>query len=153
MTTPIHHLLRSLCRRPTLWLAAPIWLGLQACANSAAPSPEAAKPLWGTEWQLQAIGAQPVMAQSLASLAFPEVGRAAGHGSCNRFSGAVAVKGDHLSFDNIFSTKMACPGEAMAQERSYLSALQKATRYERQGDTLLIHAQGMAQPLRFSLRK
>ena len=151
MTTPIHHFLRSLSRRPTLWLAAPIWLGLQACANSAAPSPEAAKPLWGTEWQLQAIGTQPVMAKSLASLAFPEVGRAAGHGSCNRFSGAVAVKGDHLSFGNMVSTKLACMGEAMTQERDYLGALQKATRFERQGDTLLIHAQGLEQPLRFSL--
>jgi heat shock protein HslJ len=153
LTTLIHHLMRSLSRRTTLWLAAPIWLGLQACANSAAPSPETAKPLWGTEWQLKAIGTQPVMENSRASLQFPEVGRAAGNGSCNRFSGAVAMQGDHLSFEGIASTKMACAGQAMTQERSYLSALQKATRYERQGDTLLIHAAGLEQPLRFSLVK
>jgi heat shock protein HslJ len=46
------------------------------------------------------------------------------------------------------STKMACIGGASEQESRYLGALQKAQRYEVQGDTLLIHAQGMDQPLR-----
>ena len=153
MPNAIQCLLTTFTRRPSLWLTAPIWLGLQACANSAAPAAEPVAPLWGTQWQLQALGAQPVMARSKASLEFPEIGRVAGHGSCNRFSGSVTVTGDKLTFGNMASTKMACLGEAMSQERNYLSALQKATRYELQGDTLLIHAAGLEQPLRFSLAK
>jgi heat shock protein HslJ len=38
----------------------------------------------------------------------------------------------------------------MGQERSYMAALQKAQRYEQQGNILLIHTSDMAQPLRFS---
>jgi heat shock protein HslJ len=149
LPTTFTRLLRAFTHRPVLWLTAPIWLGLQACANSAAPASEPARPLWGTQWQLQALGAQPVMERSKASLQFPEVGRVAGHGSCNRFSGSVSVTGDQLTFGNMASTKMACMGGAMAQERDYLAALQKAKRYEQQGDTLLIYTQGMALPLRF----
>jgi heat shock protein HslJ len=124
-----------------------MFLGLQACANSAAP--ESPVPLWGTQWHLEALGSQAVMASSKASLQFPEMGRVAGHGSCNQFSGSVTVTGDQLAFGNMASTKKACQGAAMAQERDYLAALQKAQRYEQQGDTLLIHIQGMAQPLHF----
>ncbi len=98
MPTTFTRLLRAFTRRPVLWLTAPIWLGLQACANSAAPAVRTrTAPLWGTQWQLQALGAQPVMASSKASLQFPEVGRVAGHGSCNRFSGSVSVTGDQLT--------------------------------------------------------
>ena len=149
MATSIQRLLHTLTRRPSLWLAAPIWLSLQACANSAAPPPAPTEPLWGTHWQLEALGSQPVMPQSKASLHFPEVGRVAGHGSCNRFSGSVTVKEDRLAIGQVASTKMACRGGAMEQESGYLAALQKAQRYEQQGDTLLIHTQGMEQPLRF----
>jgi heat shock protein HslJ len=120
---------------------------LGACAGTApAASPE---PLWGSEWQLQAIGAQPTLPQSAATLAFPQTGQVAGHGSCNRFFGSVEVERDRIRFSPLGSTKMACPGGASEQESRYLGALQKAQRYEVQGDTLLIHAQGMDQPLRF----
>jgi heat shock protein HslJ len=152
LKAPAQPWLNTLTRRPFLWLVAPVWLGLQACANSAAPAParESVPSLWGTQWQLQALGSEPVMAQSRASLHFPQEGRVAGNGSCNRFTGSVTVQGDRLTFGNMASTKMACPGEAMGQERSYMAALQKAQRYEQQGNILLIHTSDMAQPLRFS---
>lgn len=141
-------------RRALLWLIAPLWVGLQACtpahmnASAATPAPA---PLWGTEWRLQSLGDQPVMANSSATLAFPEAGRVGGNGSCNRFFGSVSIEGDRIRFSAIGSTKMACMGGASAQESKYLAALQKAERYERQGDTLLIHVQGMEQPLRLAL--
>lgn len=131
------------------WLTVPLWLGLQACTNAAPPA-EPATPLWGSQWHLQAIGEQPVMASSKAALYFWEEGRIAGNGSCNRFFGSATMAPDHsITFGPIGTTKMACPGGAMAQESLYLGALQKAQRYERQGDTLLIHVQGMEKPLRF----
>lgn len=145
-----NRLLSDLTRRAVLWLIAPTFLGLQACANSALPAPQAPMTLWGTHWKLTAIGAQPVMPQSKATLQFPEAGRVAGNGSCNRFSGMVTVAQDRITFGQMASTKMACMGEAMAQETTYLAALQKAQRVELQGDLLLIHVQGLSQPLRFT---
>ncbi|MDQ7743341.1 META domain-containing protein [Hydrogenophaga pseudoflava] len=119
---------------------------LGACAAPApAPAPE---PLWGSEWQLQSIGSQAALPQPAATLVFAQTGQAAGHGSCNRFSGTVEIDRDRLKFGPLMSTKMACLGGASEQESRYLGALQKAQRYELQGDTLLIHAQGLDQPLR-----
>ena len=120
---------------------------LGACA-APAPSP-APEPLWGSEWRLQSIAGQVALPQPAATLVFPQPGQAVGHGSCNRFSGAVEIDRDRLTFGPLMSTKMACIGGASEQESRYLGALQKAQRYEVQGDTLLIHAQGMDQPLRF----
>ncbi len=119
---------------------------LGACAASApAVTPE---PLWGSEWRLQSIAGQAALPQPAATLVFPQPGQAVGHGSCNRFSGVVEIDRDRLKFGPLMSTKMACIGGASEQESRYLGALQKAQRYEVQGDTLLIHAQGMDQPLR-----
>ena len=128
--------------RPFAWFA--ISLSLAACAGQpAAPS------LTGTEWRLEALGDSAVMERSQATLIFPEAGRVAGNGSCNRFFGSVRITQGHIGFDQMGSTKMACMGPANEQEARYLAALQKAERYELQGRTLLIHVQGMAQPLRF----
>lgn len=128
--------------RPFAWFA--ISLSLAACAGQpAAPS------LTGTEWRLEALGDSAVMARSQATLTFPEAGRVAGNGSCNRFFGSVRITQGHIGFDQMGSTKMACMGPANEQEVRYLSALQKAERYELQGRTLLIHVTGMAKPLRF----
>lgn len=146
--------LRLSQRSPMRWLWAPVWLSLQACTHSAEPPTEPTAALWGSQWTLQAIGNQPVIAASKAALYFWEEGRIAGNGSCNRFFGTATMAPDRsIAFGPIGATKMACPGEAMAQESRYLGALQKAQRYERQGDTLLIHAEGMDQPLRFTLAK
>jgi heat shock protein HslJ len=131
---------------PILSIAALTVAGtLAACA---APS-SAPEPLWGSEWQLQSIAGQAALPQPAATLAFPQPGQIAGNGSCNRFFGTVQTDKGRLTFGPLGATKMACPGGASEQESRYLGALQKAQRYEVQGDTLLIHAQGMDQPLRF----
>ena len=123
---------------------------LGACAGTPTPSQGAAPtPLWGSEWRLQDIGGQAALPQPAATLAFPQTGQVAGHGSCNRFFGPVEIDRDRLKFGPLASTKMACMGGASEQEARYLGALQKAQRYEVKGDTLLIHTQGMDQPLRF----
>ena len=120
---------------------------LSACAATPAASPPA---LWGSQWQLQQIGADAVLPQPVATLAFPQAGQAAGHGACNRFFGSVTVEGEQLRFGPLGATKMACMGGVGEQESRYLAALQQAQRHEVQGDTLLIHTQGMDQPLRFT---
>lgn len=138
-------------RRALLWLIAPLWLGLQACTPLAMNANAAPAALWGTEWRLQSLGDQAVMANSTATLAFPETGRVGGNGSCNQFFGRVSIDRDRMQFSAIGSTKMACKDSASAQESKYLAALGKAERFEREGDTLLIYVQGTEQPLRLAL--
>jgi heat shock protein HslJ len=130
--------------RPLAWLGLLLTVSLAACAGQPAPV-----SLTGTEWRLEALGDSAVMERSQATLAFPEAGQVAGNGSCNRFFGSVRIAQGHIGFGQMGSTKMACLGPANEQEARYLAALQKAERYEVQGRTLLIHVQGMAQPLRF----
>jgi heat shock protein HslJ len=124
-------------------------LAVAGSLGACAAPPPAPEPLWGSEWQLQSIAGQAALPQPAATLAFPQPGQVAGQGSCNRFFGSVEIERDRLRFGPLGSTKMACPGGASEQESRYLGALQKAQRYEVQGDTLLIHAQGMDQPVRF----
>lgn len=50
--------------------------------------------------------------------------QAGGHGSCNYYGGGYTLDGDRLSFDEIASTAMDCPGDViMAQEAAYLELL------------------------------
>ncbi|MBL8355155.1 MAG: META domain-containing protein [Delftia acidovorans] len=126
---------------------------LGACAGTSASSQGAApEPLWGSEWRLLDIGGQAALPQPAATLAFPQSGQVAGHGSCNRFFGPVEIERDRVKFGPLASTKMACMGGAGEQESRYLGALQKAQRYEVKGNTLLIFPQDKGLPLRF-LRK
>jgi heat shock protein HslJ len=138
----------SLRSRLSLSISALTMAGaLGACAGAPGSTPP--EPLWGSEWRLLSMGGLAALPQPAATLAFPQPGQAAGHGSCNRFFGAIEINADRLTFSPLASTRMACMGGAGEQESRYLGALQKAQRYEVQGDTLLIHSQGMDQPLRF----
>ena len=116
-----------------------------------AATPPAPVSLVGTEWLLADLAGTAVIANSKASLAFLEDGRAAGNGSCNRFTGSVTITGDTLKFGPLASTRMACmDGGVSAQEDAYLKALGAANRYEVSNGDLLIYATGYDKPLRFT---
>jgi heat shock protein HslJ/uncharacterized membrane protein len=126
---------------------------LPATAMSAGPpdagtSPTAAS-LLGTAWRLEDLAGAGVLDRVQATLEFPEPGRAGGFGSCNRFNGAVTIEGDSIRFDGIAATRRACPEAVMRQETAYFAALQAAERYEREGETLRIHARDRPAALRF----
>ena len=131
-------------------------LFLSACNSSQKQPAKAATPappfsLLGTAWVLADLAGTPVITNSKASLTFPEVGRAAGNGSCNRFTGTVTITGDTLKFGPLASTRMACmDGGVSAQEDAYLKALAAANRYEYRDPDLLIYATGYDKPLRFT---
>lgn len=137
--------------RTLAWLAVPLLATLTACAvPRAAPPVTPSAPLVGTEWRLEDISGRGVLDRAEATLAFPEAGRVAGQGSCNRFFGSVAVDQNlHIRFSQIGSTRMACPGAVGEQETRYLADLQKVHHYEVQGSKLLLYVQGQNQPLRF----
>ena len=128
-------------------LALPLLAGLSACATPA--SPGGAPSLVGTEWRLEDLGGAGVLDRVPATLAFPEAGRVAGNGSCNRFFGSYTLVQDRIAFGQMGMTRMACAGAVGEQENRYMAALQKAQRVQVQGSTLTLNVEGMDKPLRF----
>lgn len=129
------------------------------CPKTQGPTKNTAKPnsapapvsLNGTEWTLQDLAGTPALPNVKATLAFPESGRVAGNGSCNRFTGSAEISGDTIKFGMLASTRMACMDNGVSsQETQYLKALQAAKRFELEDSTLLIYADGYDQPLRFT---
>jgi heat shock protein HslJ len=105
--------------------------------------------LSGTTWLLEDLGGAGVLDRVEATLEFPETGKVAGKGSCNRFFGSVEISGASISFGPLGSTRMACVEAVMNQEAKYFEALQGAERFRVDGTTLLIYAKGLDHPLRF----
>lgn len=105
--------------------------------------------LVGTSWRLEDLLGRGVVENAEATLEFPEEGRVAGKGSCNRFFGPVEITGQSIRLSRLGSTMMACPEATMNQERDYLAALESAERFELQGSVLRIYCKGSDKPLRF----
>jgi heat shock protein HslJ len=80
---------------------------------------------------------------------FPEPGKVAGSGSCNRFFGTVSIDGNAIAISPLGTTRMACAEAVAMQEVNYMRALPSAERYLLQGTALLIYVRGMPSPLRF----
>jgi heat shock protein HslJ len=143
------HFSAALGRWPLAWLLLPLFTVLTACAIPAGPTALPARSLVGTEWRLENLAGGGVLDRAQATLVFPEPGRVAGSGSCNRFFGSVTLEQDRIGFGQMGATRMTCIGAVGDQENRYLAALQQAERFEVRGTTLLIHARGMDQLLRF----
>ncbi len=110
----------------------------------------APQTLLGTTWVLVDFGGSEPLDGVQVTLEFPETGKVAGRGSCNRFFGTIQVSGDTIAFSPLGSTRMACPDALMKQETKYLQALQKAVRYKIDGSSLMIFVKDMDKPLRFT---
>ena len=106
--------------------------------------------LAGTEWLLEDLGGSGVIDNVQATLTFPEAGKTAGNGSCNRFFGPAAIAGGTIKLGPLGSTRMSCPEAVMNQETKYLEALQGAERFEWKEPYLLIYCKGFEKPLRFT---
>jgi heat shock protein HslJ len=123
----------------------------------AAAKPESAKTapfkLTGTEWLLEDLGGAGVIDNVQATLTFPEAGKTAGNGSCNRFFGPAEITGSAIKLGPLGLTRMACTMAAMNQEAKYIDALQAAERFEWKAPYLLIYCKGFEKPLRFTRMK
>jgi len=113
-------------------------------------APKTALNLTGSEWLLEDLGSGAVLAESHPTLTFPEAGKVAGNGSCNRFFGTAEINGDAIKLGPLASSRMACPEGVMNQETKYLEALQAAERFEWKDPYLLIYCKGFEKPLRFT---
>jgi heat shock protein HslJ len=75
------------------------------------------------------IGAEP-------SISFHPDGTVEGFGGCNGFGGGYSVHGDAIAIGPLHSTMIACSDEINAQEVQFLTALEAATTWQVQGNTL-----------------
>lgn len=98
--------------------------------------------LFQTEWDLFKIGAtKPKLTATdnkISILFSKDNSHFAGFSGCNRYSGKYDIKKEKLLFDNIISTKMACPETDMTFEESYLNALNKVNNFAINGDSLFL---------------
>lgn len=98
--------------------------------------------LFQTEWELLKIGASKpklIATDNKISILFSEDNsHCAGFSGCNRYSGQFGVKKGEIFFENMISTRMACPNNDMSIEDNYLNVLQKINSYQIIADTLFL---------------
>ena len=118
-------------------LVAIVLAGLAAGCSSGGKAAQGAASLDGTSWTLVRLQGEALIPETAITLEFQE-GQVAGSAGCNRYFGAVEIKGDTLSVGPVASTEMFCaaPEGLMDQETAFLQALNAAARFEVQGDEL-----------------
>lgn len=99
--------------------------------------------LYQTEWELIRIGStKPKLTdtdEKITIIFSKNNSHIAGYSGCNRYGGQFTIKKDILNFENLLSTKMACPEMNMNFEHNYLNTLDKVTGYNIVGDTLFLN--------------
>lgn len=106
---------------------------LAACQSDAAPS-GAAVPFG--EYVLIDMGGQDVESSHVTLVL--EAGLIRGSGFCNSYHGAQSATLPALAIGPIASTRMACPGDRMAQDQTYMQALGAATSASLVGNRLTV---------------
>jgi heat shock protein HslJ len=104
--------------------------------------PPEALPLVGTTWTLSSIFSGDVVSSVVSGTEVTAVLAAdetvSGSAGCNRFSGTYMVDGDRLSFSALATTKMACAGYVMTQERVFLDAMSQVASFAIEGAQLTL---------------
>lgn len=97
--------------------------------------------LTGKRWELVEING----ARVYSSKAFLEIDdsekRFTGNAGCNRMFGSVSVSGKNINFSGVGATKMFCSERGvMKLEADFTRALERVTRFERNGNNLSLYA-------------
>lgn len=90
------------------------------------------------DWHLAALGPdhdEKVFVRFLAD------GSVSGFAGCNSFFGTYIATGRKLEIGQLGATRMACPESVMQGESSFMGALQAASGYQVNGDTLILSDQ------------
>jgi heat shock protein HslJ len=118
---------------PLLILAAAT---MAACASG--------NSLAGTTWALVSYGDPANFTAAAAgvdtSLTFNKDGTLGGNMGCNGFGGDYSVKDNVVTFENIFSTMMACEEPRMSQETTTFSIMNGDVAFIVDGNTLTLTA-------------
>jgi putative lipoprotein len=127
------------------------WPGNPTKEATMADPPQAS--LIGTSWLAEDIGGRDVMDRAQTTISFEPEGRVAGSGGCNRYFGAVTIKGDAITFGKkLGATMMACVPALMDQERKFFDALAatRSYRFDDPGHKLVFLGEDGALLVRFS---
>jgi heat shock protein HslJ len=108
-----------------------------ACASYA---PAASSDLVGTRWAVRSIDGRPTQVRA-PSVEFAPEDRIRGGGGCNTFSGVYEAAGGAIDVRALGRTEMACETSLMRQEDAFFAVLDRAARYERREDSLVITAE------------
>lgn len=95
--------------------------------------------LEGTEWWVEDIEQAGVVDRVHTTIAFPEAGRVAGDGGCNRYMGSVEFDGAGVRFGPLAGTRKMCPPAVMDQEQRFHQAMTRVVSWELPSDTGLLH--------------
>lgn len=119
-------------------------LVLAGCAGFDATSggDTANEPLENTYWKLVTVGERQAVtideAREAHLVLHADDARLAGSTGCNRMMGDYERDGDRLTFGQLATTMMACPGEVMELEREFLDALGDITNWQVEGENLTL---------------
>jgi heat shock protein HslJ len=120
-------------------------------------------PLVGTVWLFTGYSdgqgsAVSALADTQVTALFGEDGTVSGSAGCNSYTGSyqvedMAASSGAISFGPVASTMMMCPEPIMAQEMTYLSALESAAGYQIEGNVLTITDAGGTMLLTFVVQE
>lgn len=97
--------------------------------------------LKSTSWQLDSLaGLNIVPAGKNVTLEFNANTKISGFGGCNKYGGSYKTSGKNISFNNVYSTEMAC--DNMQVESTFYAALKKADSYNISGSKLMLYERG-----------
>lgn len=98
-------------------------------------------PFFDTTWELVVLNKEKIMVThdtKTPFIKFSQTGnKVNGHSGCNGFFGTFESKVKGIKFGPFGMTQMACQGW-MDKEFAFIAMLYKATRYEIDGDTLIL---------------
>ncbi|WGI24785.1 META domain-containing protein [Halomonas alkaliantarctica] len=98
--------------------------------------------LINTYWKLVTIDDIPVVTlenfREAHLVLHQEASRLAGATGCNTLMGSYWLENERIAFEQIASTKMACPTPQMKTERDFLAALKQVTAWSVDGATLVL---------------
>ncbi len=83
--------------------------------------------------------------EARATLSFPEPGKIAGDGPCNRYSGVMTTPYPWFDVGEVMSARMACPD--LQAEAAFFEALSEMTESEVSGGTLILRNEARREML------
>ncbi len=96
------------------------------------------EPLFANaNWTLALLDDEPLTGERELSIRF-EDGRVSGASGCNRFMGGYTLTGESLTLSQLATTQMACPDDAMTQERQVLDRLTEVAMFDLTEDGALL---------------
>lgn len=105
--------------------------------------------LKGTSWELATVDGQAALPQTNAWLQFDEGGVLSGSTGCNSLGGTWESSDSELSFRDVRTTLIGCPGPVGDQEAAFTAALAATSSYAIEGATLTLKDSGGASRMTF----